>query len=347
MKKSILVVDDEELERELIRQIFEADYNVIMASNGKDALIQLSRHYNEIVIILLDLSMPVLNGYQVLQVLNASELYRSIPVAMITATDSQDLAVACYAMGVVSVINKPISVKVVRKQINNIIDIYENSKQTEKNLTNRLARMNYFYGNLVEAICSIAEFRAYESGTHVKRMKALTKIVAEEYMNMYPESGLTHEKIEVLVQAAAIHDIGKIAIPDGILFKTSTLTKEEEQVLMSHTTKGCEIISTFADQGDESFKISYDVCRYHHERYDGNGYPDGLAGDSIPLSAQIVSIVHEYENLISERIYKQAYDKKTAFDKIISGKCGSFSPNLLHCFQHAKSKIEALTNAKL
>ncbi len=340
MKKSILVVDDEELERELLRQIFEGDYHVILAANGKEALIQLSKHYDEIVIILLDLSMPVLNGYQLLQVLHASEAYRKIPVAMVTAADSQELEIACYTMGAVSVINKPFSTKVIRNQIDNIIEMYESSRKIKETLTEQLRKSNMFFGGLIDAVSSIAEFRVYESGVHVNRIRGLTKILAEEYMKKFPEAGLTADKIDMIVQASAVHDIGKIAIPDSILLKPGPLNDEEWQIMMSHTTKGCEVLSLIAGQDDEHFKTYYDICRSHHERYDGNGYPDGLAGDNIPLSAQLVSIAHTYDSLISERVYKKATDKNIAYKMIIGGKCGAFSPKLLQCFEHSKRAIE-------
>lgn len=344
MKKSILVVDDEELERELLRQIFEADFNIITASNGKEALIQLSKHFDEIVIILLDLAMPVLNGYQLLQVLHASETYRATPVAMITATDSHELEIACYTMGAVSVINKPFSVPVVRNQVHNIIEMYQSTINVKETLTAQLKKTNAFYGNLIDSVCSMAEFRLYDSGVHVKRIKGFTRIMCDEYIKLYPDDGLTHDIADVIVEASAVHDIGKLAIPDNILLKAGPLTQEETQVIMSHTTKGCEIISMFPDYDEERYKITYDICRYHHERYDGKGYPEGLSGDDIPLSAQLVSIVHAYESLIGKRVYKKPCDKETAFKKIMNGEKGVFNPKILSCFSHAKNQLEAFAN---
>lgn len=344
MKKSILVVDDEELDRELLRQVFESDYNMIMASNGKEALAQLAKHSGQIVIILMDLAMPVLNGYQVLQVLRTSESYRSIPVAMITAADSQDLAVACYTMGAVSVINKPFSPKIVRKQINNIIDMYQENVHLKENLTYKLQKINSYYSNLVDAISSIAEFRGYGSGNHMRNIKAFTKILGQTYMKLFPESKLTPEKIELIALASSTHDIGKIAIPDSILLKTDALTSDETEILKSHTTKGCEILAHLSPNS-ELFQVSYDICRFHHERFDGNGYPDGLSGDKIPLSAQLVSIAHAYASLIEDQVDKKHVNRGTAF-KMIMGNKGEFSPNLLKCFEQSRESIEAFLDSE-
>lgn len=340
MRQSILIVDDEELERELLRQIFENDYNIIMAKDGKEAIVQLGKHLDEIAIVLLDLVMPVLNGYQVLQVLHSRDFFREIPVAVVTANSSPDLEVACYTMGAISVVNKPFKAQIIRKRIDNIIEMYQSSRNIKLTLTEQLKKTNLLYGNLIDSICSIAEFRQFESGIHIKRIKALTKIMAEEYMRLFPDSGLTEDGIELIVRASAVHDIGKIAIPDNILLKPGVLTDDEWQIMMSHTTKGCEILSTLADQGDAQFKEFYNVCRSHHERYDGSGYPDGLVGDEIPLSAQLVSIVHAYETLIGKRVYKQQLGKDAAFKKIMTGELGAFSPRLLQCFKSAREKLE-------
>lgn len=344
MKKSILVVDDEELDRELLRQVFESDYNMIMATNGKEALAQLAKHSGQIVIILMDLAMPVLNGYQVLQVLRTSESYRSIPVAMITAADSQDLAVACYTMGAVSVINKPFSPKIVRKQINNIIDMYQENVLLKENLTNKLQKINSYYSNLVDAISSIAEFRGYGSGSHMRNIKAFTKILGQTYMRLFPESKLTPEKIELISLASSTHDIGKIAIPDSILLKTDALTPDEKEILKSHTTKGCEILAHLTPN-NELFQVSYDICRFHHERYDGNGYPDGLSGDKIPLSAQLVSIAHSYVSLIEDQVDKKHVSRGTAFTMIMGSK-GEFSPKLLKCLEQSRESMEAFLDSE-
>ncbi len=346
MKKSILIVDDEELQRELLRQIFENEYDIIMAKDGKEAINQLNRHYDDIVIILLDLVMPVLNGYQVLQVLKSSNVFKDIPIAMITANNDPSLKVACYTMGALSVIQKPFVAQIVRKQIDNIIEMYATSRQLKLSLNEQLTKLNVFYDNLTEAISTLVEFRDTESGAHIKRVKGMTRIIATEYMAMFPESGLTQDEIDCIVHASAIHDIGKITIPDSILLKPGKLTESERQVMMSHTTKGCDILKLLTNvQDSHHLKVSYEICRHHHERYDGKGYPDGLKGDEIPLSAQLVSIVDVYDSLVSKRVYKQPYSKRNSYNMIMNGECGVFPPKIVQAFQRARTKMEKFSDS--
>lgn len=348
MKKSILIVDDEELNRELLKQMFEDDYNIIMAKDGKEAIYELSRHLKDIVIVLLDLVMPVLNGYQVLQVINSRELFREIPVVLITANADTQAELTCYTLGAAAIINKPFAAQIVKKRVDNLIEMYQNSeklkvtlKNQEAQLTEQQRRLNVFYDKLIDAISNIVEFRNLESGTHVKRVKGLTKIMAENYMHLFPDCGLTPDRISVIVRASAVHDIGKIAIPDSILLKPGRLTDEEREVMKTHTTKGCEILNLLLDvQDDEQYHVSYEICRHHHEREDGKGYPDGLKGDEIPISAQLVSIVDVYDALVSERIYKKPFDKETAYKMILNGDCGVFSEKLLHCLEYSRDEIE-------
>lgn len=354
MKESILIVDDEELNRELLKQLFENSYNIILAKDGKEAISLLSRHYKEITVILLDLVMPIVNGYQVLQVISSREMFKNIPVIMVTANADAKGELFCYSLGAAAFIYKPFDVKVVRKMVDNVIDMYHNSealrdllKDKEEKLHEQQEKLNIFYDRLMEAVSNIVEFRNLESGIHIKRVKEFTRIMAENYMKLYPEEGLTPEKIGVIVRASAIHDIGKIAIPDNILLKPGRLTEEERQVMMSHTTKGCEILNLLADlQDNEQYAVSYDICRHHHERYDGNGYPDGLAGDEISLAAQLVAVADVYDALVSERIYKKAYDRQTAYKMILNGECGVFSPQILLCFEYARDQIESYAESE-
>lgn len=189
----------------------------------------------------------------------------------------------------------------------------------------------------------MVECRNLESGEHVKRVKGFTRILAEQAMKDYPEYGLTPELIDMIFSASALHDVGKIAISDGILLKPGRLTKEEFDIMKTHTIKGCEVLEHIEDVWDETYgRISYEICRSHHERYDGRGYPDGLEGENIPVSAQLVSLADVYDALVSERVYKKAYSLEEAFRMIQAGECGVFSPKLLECFSRAREKFEQL-----
>ncbi len=346
MKKSILIVDDSEMERDLLYQMFQNDYDTLVAKDGKEAIIQLNKNYKNIVIILLDLMMPVLNGYQVLQVLKASPVFKDIPVAMVTANSDLSIETACYTMGAMSVIHKPFVAKVVRKQVDNIIEMYEHSLKLKLTINEQLEKLNTYYNTLTDVISNLVEFRDSGSGTHINRVKVMTKIMAESYMELFPETKMTKDDIDTIVRASAIHDIGKIFIPDNILLKPTALTEEERQVMMSHTTKGCEILQLLSGvQDHEQYQMTYEICRHHHERYDGNGYPDGLKGDEIPLSAQLVSIVDVYDALVSKRVYKQAYSKREAYRMIMEGECGVFSPKIIQCFKSSRQKIELFSDS--
>lgn len=348
-KKKILVVDDDSLSRELLRKIFEDEYEIIAAGDGQEAIYAIREHMEDLAVILLDLLMPVLNGYQVLQVLNAEKITDKIPVVLISSQTDVNTELSVYALGAASVISKPFVAELVKRNVNNIVSLRQSAAGMEeiiqnqsKKLDEQQQRLDNYNDHLLEALSNIVEFRDLESGTHIKRVKGLTRIVAQAYQKLYPEAGLTDHKIKIIVRSSITHDIGKIAIPDSILLKPGRLTEEERKIMMDHTKKGCEILNLLTDvQNQEQLSVSYDICRYHHERIDGRGYPDGLIGDEIPLSAQLVSIADVYDALVSERCYKKAYDRETAYQMIMDGECGAFSEKVLKCLEESRSEIES------
>lgn len=200
-----------------------------------------------------------------------------------------------------------------------------------------LRRMNE---RIIETMSNVVEFRNLESGDHVRRVKDFTRILAEYMAALCPEYHLGREDVDVIAAASAMHDVGKIAISDAILLKPGRLTEEEFALMKTHTIKGCEIIEMLEDiQESEYGRASYEICRYHHERYDGKGYPEGLSGEDIPIAAQIVSVADVYDALVSERCYKNAYTPAQAYDMIMRGECGQFSPKLLLCLEKAAGKF--------
>lgn len=352
MKKKLLIVDDDELSRELLRQMFEDEYDIITAADGMEGMQLIGRYAGELAVILLDLIMPVLNGYQVLQALKAENITDKIPVVMISSQTDTYTEISAYSMGAASVISKPYVTEIVKQSVNNIVGLRQSAagleeiiKSQSEQLDIKQRQLDSYSDKLIEAISNIVEFRNLESGTHIKRVKGLTRIVAEAYQKLYPEAGLTRERIELITSVSATHDIGKIAIPDHILLKPGRLTDEEREVMNTHTTKGCEILNLLTDvQNSEQLATAYEICRHHHERADGNGYPDGLKGEEIPISAQLVSIADVYDALVSERCYKKPFDKETAYQMIMEGKCGIFSEKLLKCLEYSKNEIEALAD---
>ena len=361
MRSKVLIVDDLELNREMLAAILEKDYPILEAEGGKKAISMIQEHQDEIAVVLLDLVMPEMDGFAVLEVMKNHSWLKTIPVLVITAESKAEVESKCFEMGVSDFIRKPFDNAIVRNRVRNIVDLfsYKNhleekvEKQTEtlkkqyKLLVMQAEKLKESNTRIIDILGTVVECRNLESGEHVKRVKGFTRILAEQMMADYPEYGLTKEKIDVIVSASSLHDIGKIAIPDSILLKPARLTKDEYEYMKSHTTRGCDVLNNVENVWDEAYsKASYDICRHHHERYDGKGYPDGLAGDAIPISAQLVGLADAYDALVSERVYKSAYSEDEAFRMIVSGECGVFSPKLLECFRKVKKQFEELNHVQ-
>lgn len=342
-KQQILIVDDEEINREVLKSVFQDGYSSLEAANGKEAIIQISRNPG-LVLILLDITMPVMNGFDVLEYMDEHGLIQKIPVILITGEtiiDSEDKA---YSFGVADVIHKPFYPHIVKKRSKNIIELYQNKRNMEARLKEQekeiraqekeIRETNEF---MIDALSSVVESRSAETGDHTKRIKYYTRIMARYLMENFPKYGLTSAKVDAISRASVLHDIGKIGISDAILLKPGRLTDEEFEMMKSHTIIGCEILEKFyRNRSTEFYHYCYDICRHHHERWDGRGYPDHLAGDDIPISAQIVAVADVYDALVSPRVYKEPFSKQKAFEMITNGECGQFSPDILKCFELAK-----------
>ncbi|HBA70393.1 MAG TPA: two-component system response regulator [Lachnospiraceae bacterium] len=361
MCNTVLVVDDMEINRELLAEILKDKYDVMMAENGKQALEYMEKRHQEIAVILLDLIMPQMDGFEVLKAMRENLWLDKIPVLVISGESSVKVEQECFEYGVSDFIHKPFDNALVKKRVDNIVSLFQYQRKLEdkvadqtktlreqyKVLEMQAERLRQSNNNIIDVLGTVVEHRNLESGEHVKRVKGYTRIMAEEIRKAYPEYGLTKEKIEVIVSASALHDLGKIAIPDSILLKPGKFTKEEFDCMKAHTLRGCEILSSIEGVWDEEYgKIGYEICRYHHERYDGKGYPDGLKEDEIPISAQLVSVADVYDALVNERVYKDAIPKDKAFQMIIDGECGTFSPKLMECFRRARDKFENLADNK-
>lgn len=357
MRSKILIVDDMELNREMLTAILEDEYPVVEAESGKKAIEILEELQDEVAVVLLDLIMPDMDGYEVLEEMRRRLWMDKIPVLVISAESKVAAERKCFELGVSDFIHKPFDNAIVRNRVKNTVDLftYKNEleekveKQTEtlkkqyRLLAAQATKLKESNVKIIDILGTVVECRNLESGEHVKRVKGFTRILAEQAMKDYPEYGLTPEFIDMIFSASALHDVGKIAISDGILLKPGRLTKEEFDIMKTHTIKGCEVLEHIEDVWDETYgRISYEICRSHHERYDGRGYPDGLEGENIPVSAQLVSLADVYDALVSERVYKKAYSLEEAFRMIQAGECGVFSPKLLECFSRAREKFEQL-----
>ena len=338
MRETILVVDDNEINRDTLRFAFEDSYNVLEAENGLEALKIIDSQ--KISAVLLDLTMPVMDGIEVLEKMNESGKIVHIPVFIITGENQQDKLMKPYKLGAVDVITKPYFINFVQCRVGNIIELYGHRNDLEEIVKEQVERLSAMNLSMVETLATLIEFRDCESGEHVKRIRGLTEILMTAACKMYPEYYMPRAEIDKIVMASVLHDVGKISIPDNILQKPGRLTKEEFEIMKSHTTKGCEILSEIPDIIDNDiYNYSYDICRHHHERWDGRGYPDGLKGDEITIWSQVVAVADVYDALTSPRVYKAAFTHEKAVDMITNNECGVFNPKILNVFNACIDQI--------
>ena len=355
-KETLLIVDDMKLNREVLKSIFADKYNILEASNGIEAIDMVLENFDNIILILLDIIMPDADGFYVLEKMKKNGLLGKIPVILVTSSEDAQDEIKGYDMGVADVIHKyPFDAHVVRRRVENTIDLYrhrnhlnalvESQTSIMKMQAKRLRETSDF---IIETLSTVVEFRNLESGEHVKRIKLFTNLFLKNLAIVHPEYNLDDETIENITIASAMHDVGKIAIPDSILLKPTKLTPEEYEIVKTHTTKGCEILEKFHFIGNPKiFKLCYSICRSHHERWDGRGYPDGLRGDEIPLAAQVVSIADAYDALVNKRCYKNAYSHEEAVRMILSGECGKFSPDMMENLISVQESFSALSQEHL
>lgn len=339
-KNTILIVDDMEINRVILAEGFKDTYNILEAENGKEA-VELINSDAGISAVLLDLMMPVMNGIDVLKNMDKSGAINHIPVFIITAANSESLLMEAYNLGAVDVVSKPFMMTFLKCRIDNVIELYRHRTDLESVLEEKVAQLNLINTSMIEALANIIEFRDGESGEHVKRISSLTKKMLTVLSDMYPEYYLPKKEIEKISAASTLHDVGKIAIPDSILNKPGRLTSEEFEIMKTHTTKGCEVLSNVNNLIEKDvYNYSYDIARHHHERWDGRGYPDGLAGDEISLWSQAVAMADVYDALISPRCYKAPFSHEVAVKMIYNGECGTFNPKMLEAFYEAIGKSE-------
>lgn len=341
-KKTILIVDDVEINRAVLTEIFKDEYNTVEASGGEEALAIINGK-EEISAVLLDLLMPGVDGLAVLKDMNVTGRIRTVPVFLITASESKELLLEAYHLGAVDIISKPFYGHFIRHRIKNIIDLYSYQNELEGIVSEQVTRLQKLNRSVIAALAALIEFRDCESGGHVRRMCTLTWLLMQEVSERYPEYHMSSKEIDKIGMSAVLHDIGKISIPDYILKKPGRLTTEEFEIMKGHTVKGCEILQKIPDLVDEGTYVhSYDICRHHHERWDGKGYPDGLVGDETSIWAQVAAVADVYDALTSDRVYKKAYSHEVAVQMILNGECGAFNPKVLEAFLESEDKILAM-----
>lgn len=339
-RQRILIVDDSEMNRAILSDMLGEGYEIIEAQNGLEALEHLKKLTTKIDLILLDIMMPEMDGFEVLAVMNKYHMISDIPVIMISAERSSSYVERAYEMGVTDYISRPFNAIVVQKRVENTLMLYAKQKRLVHMVADQIYEKEKNNDMMVNILSHIVEFRNGESGLHILHIHTMTEILLRRLCMKTDRYGLTREDIARITIASALHDVGKISIPDSILNKPGRLTEEEFQIMKNHSVVGAKMLSQLPVYNDEPFiRTAYEICRWHHERYDGRGYPDGLKGDEIPISAQIVSLADVYDALTSERCYKKAFSHEKAMEMILNGECGVFSPLLLECLKEAQNVI--------
>lgn len=343
-RDTLLIVDDMEINRAILQSVFQEHYHILEAENGDQALALLNEHHSTIAAVLLDIIMPGKDGYEVLEEIGRKRLLREVPIIIITAEGSKESENCALELGASDIIVKPFEPKVVRRRVQNIIELNLHKLHLEELVEEQAARLRESNNMMMDALSSVIEYRNTESGQHILRIRMFTKILLEEVVRQHPEYELTEREINIIASASAMHDIGKIAIPDAILNKPGPLTKEEYEIMKTHSIKGCEILDGLPRMGDREYiAYAYNICRYHHERWDGRGYPDGLKGDNTPICAQVVGIADAFDALTTNRVYKKAFPAEKAFHMILNGECGTFSPKILECFKTVQKEFSDLS----
>lgn len=334
LRDTLLLVDDQKSARTILRRIFEDSYNLLEAENGEQALLLLQQHQSCIAVILLDLSMPVMDGFQFLVAMKERGLLLNIPVLIISSLDSPEYEMKALELGATDTLSKPFDPVHVRRRVENIVELNRYKWQLQELAEKQSQTLRHSYDMIVDTLTSIIEHRSLESGQHILRIRGFTKLLLNELSSTRPEYQLTPQQIDLICRASALHDIGKISIPDSILNKPGRLTLEEFEIMKGHAATGCQMLMTLPRTGNEDYlRFAHDICHYHHERWDGGGYPDGLCGDGIPISAQAVGLADAYDALTTKRVYKPAFSPEKATCMILNGECGTFSPKLLDCFR--------------
>ena len=340
-KQKILVVDDSEMNREILIAMLGDDFDIIVAENGMECMELLKQYGKEISVVLLDIVMPLMDGFEVLTHMNRNRWIEDIPVIMISSEGSDAYIRRAFQLGVSDYISRPFDNRVVRKRVFNTIKLYAKQRRLIALVSDQIHENEKNSQMMVEVLSQIVEFRNGESGLHVLHIKILTEMLLEGILQRTDQYSLTPETCQMISIASAFHDIGKIGIDEKILNKPGKLTVEEFAEMKKHTLIGASMLSKMERYKDEPLiDIAYQICRWHHERYDGKGYPDGLVGDEIPISAQIVSLADVYDALISERAYKKSFTHERAIEMILGGECGIFNPILIECFMEIEQKIK-------
>lgn len=349
-KKIAIVADDVEMNRELLSDILEDEFSILEAENGLEVMDIIHQNSDNVAVLLLDLMMPEANGFDVLDMMLAEGRIGRLPILIISGEKDPATEEKCLSLGVTDFIPKPFAPSLVRHRVDNAVALFSARDWLEKKVEEKTAELKERNEqlaanneNTIELLGNVVEARSMESGTHVRRVKGFTRILAKTLQALSPELGITDENIAVWVMASAMHDVGKIKIPDSVLLKPGKLTPEEFDEIKKHTLYGCEVLENSRHMWDEDYyRACWDICRYHHEKWDGRGYPEGLKGEEIPVVAQVVSVADCFDALTTERVYKRAFTPDEAYDMITGGQCGAFNPVMMKALETCREEFAEL-----
>ena len=340
-KPKILIVDDSELNRSLLCDMLEETFSILEAENGMQAIEMLHEHELEISLMLLDIVMPVMDGFEVLSVMNEQGWIKTIPVIMISAETGGTYIDRAYDLGAIDYISRPFDERTVKHRVASNFLLTVKQKEMSEMLSAQMYEKEKDNSLMIEILSHIVEFRNGESGLHVLHVHTITEMLLKQLLQKTDKYPITQKDIHLIANASALHDIGKISIPGEILNKPGRFTPEEFEIMKRHTVEGAKMLKDIPFRSNEALiKVGYQICRWHHERYDGRGYPDGLKGDDIPIAAQIVSMADVYDALTSDRVYKKAYSHETAISMIKNGECGAFNPILIECLDDVADALK-------
>ena len=340
-KTQILLVDDSKMNRMLLREILGDGYRILEAENGQECLETLRAEAGNIALVLLDINMPGMDGFEVLKAMNANHTIEDTPVIMISSEDSDAAIRRSYELGASDYVNRPFDARIVYRRVTNTIKLYAKQRRLVQMVSDQIRARENNTDMLVGVLSHIVEFRNGESGAHVRHIRIITELLLHRLLEISSRYSITAEQQDMIPLASALHDIGKIGIDEKILNKPGKLTPEEFKVIQTHSMLGAKMLHDldgFAEQ--PLLQTAYEIARWHHERWDGRGYPDGLKGDEIPISAQLVSLADVYDALTSERCYKKAFSHEKDVQMILNGECGAFNPLLLQCLTDIQADLK-------
>lgn len=345
-RQQILIVDDSQINCEILAEILKDEYRILEAANGEECINLLKQYGTGIALLLLDINMPVMDGFEVLALMNRKHWIEDIPVIIISSENSASYVRRAYEMGASDYSSRPFDVQVVHQRVSNTIKLYAKQRRLISLVTDQIREKEKNNQMMISILSQIVEFRNSESGSHVLHINIITGMLLERLMQKTDQYRLQWSDQFLITTASALHDIGKIGIDEKILNKPGKLTKEEFEIMKTHTLIGASMLKSIEMyQNEKLLQVAYQICRWHHERYDGKGYPDGLKGEEIPISAQVVAIADVYDALVGKRVYKKAFSHETAIHMILNGECGAFNPLLLECLTDIQNRLKEETKS--